>query len=277
MDLSTCKALKILDKERGDNKNELCKLIVNVSPFDEIFTEMREKARVTENLKDVEGKLVALASSEAFKAATKLLSAEHTIADAMSTVTVVFEEFDLQCRDLQVTKVQSDHIMAGVTTILAALADLTLPVLDMLAIHVQTVEKDVAAALEATTATTSPKLSAWRLIKDYCPLGVGNIGVRQWLAIVNGVCSKVNMQSPNHFEAFSRYLSQSEVFMGLINATFELIGRVAEADADKTQVVGDACKAINEFQKSYDPKCDVLPLACSRVVLLALFELSLVV
>ena len=69
MDLSTRKALKILDKERGDNNNELCKLIVNVPPFDEIFTEMREKTRVTDNLKDVEGKLVALASSEALKTA----------------------------------------------------------------------------------------------------------------------------------------------------------------------------------------------------------------
>ena len=64
--MSTRKALKTLDKESGDNKNELCKLIVKISPFDEIFTEMREKARVTENLKDVEGKLVALASSAAF-------------------------------------------------------------------------------------------------------------------------------------------------------------------------------------------------------------------
>ena len=73
MDFSTRKALKILDKERGDNKNELYKLIVNVPPFDEILTEMREKARVPENLKDVEGELVALVSSESFKTATQIL------------------------------------------------------------------------------------------------------------------------------------------------------------------------------------------------------------
>ena len=39
--------------------------------------------------------------------------------------------------------------------------------------------------------------------------------------------------------------------MGVINATFNLVGRVAEADADTTQVVGEACKAVNEFLKDY--------------------------
>ena len=125
--LSTRQALQIIDKERGDNKNELCKLLVNVAPFDEIISDMREKARVTENLKDVEEKLVALATSEAFKTAKDVLAGEHSLSDAMSTVTVVFEELDLQCRDLPATKVQSENIMAGLMSIFTALEELAAP------------------------------------------------------------------------------------------------------------------------------------------------------
>ena len=193
----------------------------------------------------------------------------------MSTVAIVFEEFDLQCRDLPVTKVQSENVVTGVTTILIALADLTVPVFDRLSFHAQTVEKDVAAALEATTDTTSPELSVWQLIRDQCGCAVSNIGARQWVGIVKGVCGKVNMQLPEHFLAFSKYITATDVFMGLINATFNLVGRLIEADADNTQAVDEACKAVNEFLKDYVPECEVLPLACSRVVLLALFKLSL--
>jgi hypothetical protein len=193
---------------------------VNDSPFDDIFIDMREKAGVAENLKDVEGKLVALASTEAFRAATLLLSAEHTIADAMSTVTVVFEELDLQCRDLPATKVQSESIMAGLTSIFTALEELAAPPFYRLSIDISNVEKQVVAALEATTATTAPEIEAWMCLRDTCSLAVGNLGVRQWITIVKRVCSKGNMELSEFFQGLCRYLSASEVFVDLINATF---------------------------------------------------------
>ena len=268
--LSTRQALQIIDKERGDNKNELCKLLVNVAPFDEIISDMREKARVTENLKEVEEKLVALATSEAFKTAKDVLAGEHSLFDAMSTVTVVFEELDLQCRDLPATKVQSESIMAGLTSIFTALEELAAPPFYRLSIDISNVEKQVVAALEATTATTAPEIEAWMCLKDTCSLAVGNLGVRQWIAIVKRVCSKGNMELSEFFQGLCRYLSASEVFVDLINATFTVIQSIAAPEAERTQVVADTCRALNEFLKSYDRTCEVIALACSCAVLFSL-------
>ena len=263
----------MLDKERGED-NELCKLIVNVSPFDEIFVEMREKARVTEKLKDVEGKLVALASSAALKTAEGILSAEHTLADAMSSVTIVFEEFDLQCRDLPATKVQSDSVMTGITSILTDLANLTAPVLDRLSDDIQEVEREICQVLEATTATTPPELLPWKSMWEKCPLAIGNAGVKQWLNIVTCICNKVSMVLPGHFAGFLGYLAGSEVLSGLIGATLPLLESIAAEMTDKTQVVGQACKAMAEFQKFYDSKCEVLSLACNCDVLFSCCAVS---
>ena len=104
MDLIQCKALQTLDRERTEHDNELCKVRVNLSPYDLYVSSARENSLVSERSKDLEDKLQTLTTTDTFKALKAIMGREEfTAVEAMPAAISLFEECEIRCRDIPAT------------------------------------------------------------------------------------------------------------------------------------------------------------------------------
>ena len=88
------KAVDLLDESRAEG-NELCKLLANVAPFDDILIEARNRAVDGTKMITMTKHLVDMSQSEAFSAAKASGSCEDLLA--------FIEQLDVSMRDVPKT------------------------------------------------------------------------------------------------------------------------------------------------------------------------------
>ena len=257
-----------MDSERADRDNELCKLLLNVSPFDQVFSSARETAAMTEKSKDVGGKLEALTASELFNTAKEFLTDDFDLYEAMSKVVDVFEDFDICCRDVPATKPQPETITTAISSILTQIAQLADPVFAKVRISFKQFEEEVGKAL-SDTAAAGPDPEVWKRLLQDCSISTCNMGLRKCMDVVNKICNRVGTDQLALYVELEKFLQTSSALTDVCKAVGDIAG-----DEGNSQFLGEACQRLHVFEKLYHAESKARPSISSRAALLLLCDVA---
>ena len=189
--------------------NELCVLLANVSPFDEILTEARDRAADGTKVNTMSEHLKKISESEAFSAAKESGSCEDLLA--------FMDQLDVTMRD--VPKTNPNEIVLALNAVLGDAAHLCDPIVLKCQSHFTSASASVIEALKGTE-DSGPVEATWKLIKPSCMFGVA---LQKAHATVAGICKRVAIDPPQSLTQHEHVLQRSMAFSTLHEAVSKLI------------------------------------------------------
>ena len=266
-------ALQLFDEERENNMNELCKILANMAPFDGLLQAVRDRALSSKKSKGFESKLAAMQDSERF---TKLKRAMEIGFFSMPTITpmlVTFlDEYEILCRDMPAGS-QAESLVEALQKNFSDVSAMWQPAFAKAAEVLGTFSDAVCAALDGS-AESGPAKAKWNEVIDTYTSAKATSGLQRCLTVMAGACTRTGIKAPEVLMQQKHTLMSFCALSNLVTATGHLCAVADEivegADAEKmvtlSNLVGEACKMLKEFENGFDEDHKVHALNCVTLI-----------